>query len=167
MIDLNNRHFISDQEIITECLKENLSFLENNNSDWSKVYLENNSNEKWLLFHPQPEIHGGGIKLLGKLPFPKTEILIDIALNSVYNDETIAACLVLLDNEELSDFRLALIEGLEKISNGERQKLVIEYTELLSRFNRREIIGKSYIQVMEDARYFELIGRRAYVLSLR
>ncbi len=167
MIDLQNRHFTSDEEIITDVIAENLTFLENVNSGWNKVYRENNSAVKWLLFHSDRENHGGGMKILGKLPFPETEILIDIALNSIYEDETIAACCVLVDNENTSDFRLSLIEELEKIADGHRQKLIIEYTELLSRHNRREIIGKSYDQVTEDARYFELIGRRAYVLSLR
>jgi len=58
---------------------------------------------------------------------PTTDKLIDITLYSDCEDEVFAACRTLADDEEIrkQDFRLVLIERLEKLSNNERRKKIL------------------------------------------
>src|SRR5690606_22055669 len=117
MTDLTNRYLISNQEIL-ENLVQQFELISADNDNWTKLYFAKSDNQKWLSFFPNSEFHGGGLKILTRYPIPGTKKLIDIALNSKFDDEVIAACnvLVAMEKTEKTDFRLELITKLEQLN---------------------------------------------------
>ncbi len=162
MTDLVKRHLISDLKLI-DTLTTQFELVHTDNDNWTKTYLDKDKNEKWLSYYVDGAQHGGGNKILGKLPLPSTDKLIDIAINSESEDEVFAACRTLTNNEELKkqDFRLSLIDKLEVIHDKERRKRVIELTGLSSPLNRQDILGKNSRQIESDAYYYKRIAERA------
>jgi len=166
MTEFNKRHLISDRQLI-ESLVNQLSVLSSDSENWTKTYIDKTTNENWISYYVDTAHHGGGTKILGRLPLPTTDKLIDIAIQSENEDEVFAACRTLTDNEELrkQDFRLALIDKLEVVLDKERNKKVIELTGLSSSLNRQDILGKTSRQIENDAIYYRQIAERADKLS--
>jgi hypothetical protein len=162
MTELNKRHLISDNELI-ESLINQFSVVSNNSDNWTKTFLDRTTNEHWISYYVDTAQHGGGHNILGRLPLPSTDKLIDIAIHSEIEDEVFAACRTLTDNEESrkQDFRLALIDKLEVLLDKDRQKKVIELTGLSSPLNRQDILGKTSGQIETDAYYYKQIADRA------
>ena len=162
MIDLYKRHLIADLQLI-DSLVNQFSFIDSDLSNWKETYLDKESNDKWLSYYVNSAQQGGGHNILARLPLPTTDKLIDIALHSEFEDEVFAACLTLIDNEALKkeDFRMSLVDKLEKINNINRQKTVIELTGLSSRLNRREVMGKTSEQIEADTYYYKQVAERA------
>ena len=162
MTDLVNRHLISDLKLI-DTLTTQFELVHTDNDNWTKTYLDQAKKEKWLSYYADGALQGGGYNILGRLPLPTTDKLIDLALHSYSDDEVFAACRTLTDNEEIrkQDFRLALIERLEKLNNNIRQKKVIELTGLSSALNRQDILGKTAEQINTSANYYKQIADRA------
>jgi hypothetical protein len=131
--------------------------------NWVKNYSGKFNNEKWLSYYVNSSQHGGGTKILIRLPKATTEELLNIVINSECENEVETGCLILVDNEEIrkTEFRLELIQKLEKKTDQKRLKTIIDKTNLTSKVNRREIIGKSLNQVSEDENYFKNISERA------
>lgn len=86
-----------------------------------------------------------------------------LVITSHYDDEVFAAGRTLLENEETKqiDFRLALISRLEQLHDKSRRISIIEYTDLDSPLNRKDILGKSYDEILSDANYYRDIAARA------
>lgn len=162
MTDLANRHLISDVKLI-DTLTTQFELVSTDNDNWTKTYLDQAKNEKWLSYYVDGALQGGGYNILGRLPLPTTDKLIDLALYSDNDDEVFAACRTLTDNEEIrkQDFRLALIGKLENLNNQSRQKKVIELTGLSSALNRQDILGKTAEQIKTSANYYKQIADRA------
>jgi hypothetical protein len=107
---------------------------------------------------------GGGTRwVFGRLPLPDTEKLIDIVITSKYDDEVFAASRALVENENIkgTEFRLTLINKLEQLNDKSKQISIIEYTGLDSPLNRKEILGKSYDEIISDASYYRDIADRS------
>ena len=169
MTDLKNistRQFFADEREI-EQIKQQLQLIGKDNENWTETYLDSNSGDKWLYFHVDSHLNGGGYPVLGRLPLPDTIRLIDIALFSDRDDEIFAACRTLTDNEEIKkiDFRETLVSRLENIKDNLRQETVIKLTGLDSVLNRRGILGKTINQLNSDLEYFESISARAAKLK--
>lgn len=166
MTELKNRHLISDGLLI-EKLVNQFSVISIDNDSWTKTLLDKTTNENWLSYYVDTEQHGGGHNILGRLPLPSTDKLIDIAINSENEDEVFAACRTLIDNEELrkQDFRSKLIDKLENLTNRDRKKKIIELTGLTSALNRQDILGKTSKQIESDAYYYKQIADRAEKLK--
>ncbi len=125
--------------------------------------MNNGTGESWLSYMLDPASHSGGTKVFVKLPLVGTDKLIELAVSSQFEDEVFVASRILVENEETKkiDFRLELISRLEELNNRSRQISIIEYTDLDSPRNRREIIGKSYDEVCSDSKYYIDIADRA------
>jgi hypothetical protein len=162
MTDLNKRHLISDRQLI-DSLVNQFSVVSSDNDNWTKTFLDKSTNDNWISYYVDTAQHGGGHNILGRLPLPTTDKLIDIAIHSESEDEVFAACRTLTDNEELrkQDFRLALIDKLEGLLDKDRQEKVIQLTGLSSPLNRQDILGKTSGQIETDAYYYKQIADRA------
>ena len=156
------RKLISDQQEI-EQLKQTLQVIDKDIENWTETYLDNNTGDKWLRYRVFGEMQGAGYQILGLLPLPDINQLIELALFSENEDEISAACWTLTDNEETKkiDFRENLIHRLENIHDNKRQKKVIKLTGLDSPINRREILGKTMGQVNSDYQYYKNIADKA------
>jgi hypothetical protein len=161
-INLKERKLISDTEIITSLI-QTFELVSVDNQNWTKSYFDKNLNESWLSYYVNTSQNGGGQNILVKLPIPTTEKLIEIAINTKEEDEVLAACYTLIQNEEIGkvEFRLALIVALEKISDRIRQQKIIKFTSLSNSINRKNIIGKSLNQIEFDNKYYKEITERA------
>lgn len=160
--NLENRHLISDLRLI-ETLTNQFELIHTDDDNWTKSYLDHAKNEKWISYYVDGALQGGGYNILGRLPLPTTDKLIDLALYSDSDDEVFAACRTLTDNEEIrkQDFRLTLIERLENLINKSRQKKVIELTRLSSALNRQDILGMTIEQINTSANFYKKIADRA------
>jgi hypothetical protein len=136
---------------------------------WTKIYTDEKTNEKWMRYVIDLE-RGYFWNLMLIAPKPNTEELINIALNSEFDDEIHASAARLMLNEKISqiDYRKKLIEKLEEFdihrlykSEKTRFRTIIESSELNSEWNRREILGKKMTEVNEDAEFFKDIANRA------
>lgn len=156
------RQLISDQQEI-EQLKQKLQFIGKDIDNWTETYLDNNTGDNWLRYRVFGEMQGAGYQILGLLPLPDTNQLIELALFSENEDEISAACWTLTDNEETKEieFRENLLLRLENMYDTQRQKKVINLTELDSPINRREIFGKTMEQVDSDYQYYKIIADKA------
>ncbi len=166
MTAIGNRQLISDKWLIKHFVDQ-LSLVSVDSETWTKTYIDPTTNQKWISHYVDATSHGGGQNLLGRLPLPSTDKLIDIAIHSEHEDEVFAACRTLTNNEELhkQDFRAALLDKLEGLIDKGRQKMVIELTGLSSPLNRQDTLGKSTGQIDADADYFARIADRANKLK--
>ena len=166
MIELNNRHLISDNQLIENLINQ-FTIVSIDNDKWTKTFVDKTTNENWISYYVDTAQQGGGHNILGRFPLPSTDKLIDIAIHSENEDEVFAACRTLTDNEELrkQDFRMALIENIETILDTDRQKKIIELTGLASPLNRQNILGKTWEQIQNDANYYKQIAERANKLK--
>jgi|SRR5450432_788899 hypothetical protein len=156
------RYLISDQQLIDKIVGES-TLVHSDKDKWTKTYLNSTTGDKWICFSVDTGQQGGGYKILGRLPLPNTDELIEIALQSHFDDEIFAACRTLTDKEQSKnkEFRKAIIDKLEQIDDKIRQKKIIESVGLTSSLNRRDILGKTFEQINSDAKYFEDIAKRA------
>ena len=165
MIDLTDRKLFSDINLI-KTFVSSLKLVGENNKNWTKEYFDLTTNQGWLSYYVNASQQGGGNNILALLPLPTTDGLVDIALNTKMNDEIVAACQTLTENEAVNneEFRLILIDKLELISDKERQRKIVELVNLSSTLNRRYILGKSIEEITSDANYYKQIAERAVKL---
>jgi hypothetical protein len=166
---LATRRFYSDKNDINSFIKQ-LKLVEKLDDGWVEKYIDNSSGIEWLKYQTNSEYHGGGHANLMRLPEPTTTELIDIAINSEFDDEALAAANRLCDNEkfENKEFRQKLIEklkakGIQKLTEKEksRLKMVITSSNLDQPGNRKEIVGKSIKEIEGDSQFFQMISIEA------
>ncbi|MEN9909536.1 MAG: hypothetical protein RLZZ540_2685 [Bacteroidota bacterium] len=169
------RKLYSNNILITNFLKK-LIKVETLENGLSTKYLDNKTGQFWLKSQVNSEYHGGGNAILIQLPEPSTDDLIEIVLSSINEDEVIAACLRLCDNEQYHEieYRQKLINKLNEIQlynlpYDEKQRLIniIEYSELDSEINRREVLNKHFDEVQKDTNYFRTIAQQADIILRR
>ena len=56
---------------------------------WTHYYLDTLSDEKWHLTSFNSEYHGGGVRVLKRIPEPTIEALIDIAMTSLDTNDIV------------------------------------------------------------------------------
>jgi hypothetical protein len=91
-------YFICNQDEIESKLK-NLIKTRSSQDGWTHYYLDESTKEEWFLTTYGSEYHGGGMPVLKRLPFPSTDELIDIALNSSNRNDIIGASRELSERE--------------------------------------------------------------------
>lgn len=167
------RYFYGDAGLI-EILLPKLELMETAAGGYAAVYKDPLTNAFWLKYYATTATPGGGYLTLMRLPAPSTKKLIDIAISTVFEDEAVAAVLRLLDEEvvEKKDFRLQLVEQLEASVeaqgiSAERAYQIVKFANLTDTTNIREVVGKTAMQVQEDAAYFAGIAERAERLIKR
>jgi len=171
---LTKNNYISTQRLIAdtekiEQLREQFKLINKDNINWTETYIDDSTSNKWLYYHVDSYLQGGGYPVFGLLPLPDTKELISLSLFSESDDEVFAACRTLVDNEQSRkiDFRADLINALENIVNSQRQEKVIKLTGLDSALNRRDILDKTFEQINADAEYFINIAGRADKIKQR
>lgn len=137
---------------------------------WTEYFLDENTNENWLLTRYDSEYHGGGIPVLKKLPEPTIDKLINIAMTSFDINNIIGASIELSEREKnkKEDFRDNLLNCLLKIDTSnltdfekERLKIIIYESDLYDTTNRRNIVGKHFTEIQNDADYYKTIANKA------
>lgn len=133
-------------------------------------YRDTKTEELWSLAGYESEFLGKDIPVLQKMPEPSTADLITIAMNAANNEEIIGAALLLSARERSrkEEFRADLLQqllqvDLSKASTFEqaRLRMIIYESDLLDTTNRREIIGKHFTQINQDADYYREIAEKA------
>lgn len=137
---------------------------------WTDYFIDNKTNENWLLTRYDSEYHGGGVSVLKKLPEPTIEKLIDIAMTSFDTNNIIGASLELSEREKYKkeDFRGKLLNRLLQVDTSnlsdfekERLKIIIYESDLYDATNRRNILGKHFTEIQNDADYYRTNADKA------
>jgi hypothetical protein len=137
---------------------------------WTHYYFDKNTNEEWHLTRYDSEYHGGGVPVLKRLPEPTIDELLNIALTSADKSDIIGASLELSEREKYKkeNFRDKLLSRLlqvdtTKVTNFEKErlKIVIYESDLYDATNRRDIVGKHFSEIQNDADYYQTIAVKA------
>jgi hypothetical protein len=140
---------------------------------WTDYFMDKKTNENWLLTRYNSEYHGGGVPVLKRLPEPTIDELINIAITSSDKNNIIGASLELSERERYrkEDFRKELLNHLLKIDTSnlsdfekERIKLIVYESALYDATNRRNVVGKHYTEIQNDAEYYRTIAEGAKVV---
>lgn len=165
----NSRRLYGDARLIERQLSQ-MQLMEEAAGGWAAVYQQKDAGAFWMKCYATAAAQGGGYLLLIRLPLPTTAELIQVALDTPYEDEAVAAVFRLLDEEkvEKKDFRLQLLEAIEQLPlamlDAEKKKRVeriITLSALNEPDNKREILHKSATEVQRDANYFKEVSDRA------
>ena len=124
-------------------------------------YIDNTTGKQWLKYVVDDRGFFENLMLIS--PEPTTDELIEIAFNSYYPDEVSAAATRLNLEEQFhkKEFRHKLIDRLKGIatskldtSEKERVKTIILASQLTDRVNKREVVGKHFSEIQNDANFF-------------
>lgn len=131
-------------------------------------YLDKQTGNYWLKYVADD---GSSLPNLMLISPPLTaDDLIEVAIISNFPDEVLAAAtrLSLEEQYEEKEFREKLVTRLETVvktalNKGEKKRLktIIEASQLVSRINQREILGKHIFEIQRDAAFFSSIADRA------
>lgn len=148
-----------------------LILIKSSESDWEAIYYDEAKNEYWLRYVVEAQNFSRNLMLLS--PRPTTTELMEIGFSSLHLDEVSAAAtrLYLDETENKTEFRDELMKRLELLdiskmnsTEKERIKLIIQNSNLLHGINIREIVGKHYSEIEEDALFFRSISDKARTL---
>ena len=157
-----NQFFICNQNEVETKLKT-LTKTGTSTDGWTHYYVDKNSNEEWHLTRYDSEYHGGGVPVLKRFPEPTIEELINIAMTSTDTNDIIGASLELSERERYKkeDFRDRLLNRLLQVDTSHltdfekrRLKIIIYESDLYDATNRRDIVGKNFTEIQNDADYF-------------
>jgi hypothetical protein len=161
--------FICNQDEVDSKL-QTLTQTGSSDDGWTHHYVDRDTNEQWILTRYHSENQGGGIPVLKRLPELTIDELIDIALTSCDKNDIIGASIELSERERTKkdDFRNKLVERLmmvdtSKLDRFEKQrlKIIIQESDLYDATNRREIVGKHYSEIQQDADYYSTVAQKA------
>ena len=135
------------------------------------LYLDKATNEVWELVHYCPPGEGGIISALKLLPDLTARELIDLAVTALNRSDIIGASYELSARErkkECLDFRATLVDELmqldrTRLDEFEKRRLrtIISKTGLSNPVNRRDVVGKHFTEIQQDADYFQLVAQKA------
>jgi hypothetical protein len=161
--------FICNQDEVDSKIKT-LAQTGTSDDGWTHFYVDKKTNEKWLLTRYHSEYQGGGVPVLKKLPELTIDELINIALISQETNDIVGASLELSERErhKKEDFREKLLNHLLQVDTSnlsnfdkERLKIIIYESDLYDATNRRNIVGKHFTEIENDANYFRSISKKA------
>lgn len=161
---MNDRYFIEDDTLVRAFLKQ-LKRTNEHTSHGCELYIDRQTGEKWESYLLEDQETGEDVIALRKLPYPTTEEIIRIATTSSDLDEVGGASSLLIDREYSNiEFRENLINEIEKniksISK-ERYEVIYNRALLYDIGNKREIMGKYYKEIEEDANHYSQLAERA------
>jgi len=161
--------FICDKDEIDSKL-QTLTPTGSSEDGWTRYYVDRDTNENWILTRYHSEYQGGGISVLKRLPELTIEELINIALTSSDKNDIIGASLELSERERTKkdEFRNKLVERLMMVDTSnldrfekQRLKIIIHESDLYDATNRRNIVGKHYSEIQQDADYYSTAAQKA------
>jgi len=164
-----NQFFICNENEVNLKLKS-LTKAETSVDGWAIFYIDKATNEKWLLTRYKPELQGAGIPVLKRLPEPTIEQLIEIAMTSFDKNNIVGASIELSERErhQKEDFREKLMARLMQVDTAGldsfekyRMKTIIYESNLFDATNRRDIVGKHFTEILNDANYYRTISQKA------
>ena len=164
-----HKFFICNQDEV-ETKLSTLTKTGTSTGGWTHYYVDKNSNEQWHLTRHDSEYHGCGIPVLKRLPEPSIEELINIVMTSIDTNDIIGASLELSERERYrkEDFRAKLLSQLLQVDTSnltdfekERLKIIIYESDLYDATNRRDIVGKHFTEIQNDADYFRTNAQKA------
>lgn len=147
---------------------EGLTLVESSNHGWTERYV-GKGGQQWLKYMVDRD-NGRYYNLVLISPRPTTEEMIEIALTSNDHDEVQGAAHRLLfeEEEEMKDFRLGLVERLQridltKLSNTDKKRIrtIIINTHLTDKQSKRQVVGKNINEVQADLDYFLSVAQFA------
>lgn len=164
-----HQYFICNQTEI-ELKVKTLTKTGTSDCGWTDFYIDKSKNENWVLTRYENEYHGVGVTILKRLPDLSIDEIINIAITSTDINNIVGASIELSEREKYKneDFRAKLIDRLSlvDISNTtefekERLKIIIYESKLYDATNRREIVGKNFVAIENDAQYFRRNAQEA------
>jgi hypothetical protein len=147
---------------------KDLELAESSNHGWTEKYIDKDG-QQWLKYMVDRDT-GRYYNVVHISPRPTTDEMIETALTSGDHDEVEGAAHRLLfeEEEEMKDFRPRLVERLQNIdlsdlSNTDKKRIrtIILNTHLTDKQNKREVVGKSIMEVQTDSDYFTNVGQFA------
>jgi hypothetical protein len=162
--------FYITQQIFIEQKLITLKKIGSSDDGWSDYFVDESNDVEWQLTCYNSEYHGGGLRVLKRLPPPAVEDLIKISLTSDDIDEVTGAALELRDREtyKKEEFRKDLITELLLLNpttlsafDKNRLKTIIYESSLFDPTNRREILGKPWNEIQKDAEIYRSISEQA------
>jgi hypothetical protein len=154
-----NRKLFGTNRLVDDFVAH-LTKIETLDGGWATKYLDEQKGQYWLKY----VIDEKGLfqNLMFISPAPTTDELIDIALTSGYPDEISAAAthLHLEEQNQGNEFREKLVANIKQIDlltldqfEKNRLKVIVRASRLIGGVNRREILNKSYSEILKDAEY--------------
>jgi len=135
-------------------------------SNWQIPYVDHSTGDRWI-DEAITGTHGPGIRCLTKLPEPKPDQILEIALNSDFEDEAIVASFKLSNTPKIFPRLLDNAERLIKHEDkllARRAGLVIQWAATLETTNYNPIVGKSISEINSDWEAVLTISKRAKTL---
>ena len=164
---MTNRKLFGTNTLIADFIK-NLTEVKTLDGGWSTQYIDEQTGYYWLKYLIDERSFSENLMQIS--PPMTTEHLIEIALTSRYADEVSAAASRLSIEEQFDgkEFRQLLIDRLNNFdisqmnkAEKDRIKTIIESSKLTDRVNKREIVGKRFSEIEQDAKFFNFIGDNA------
>ena len=133
---------------------------------WTRLYRDSETGERWVLYYPRSEQHGGGLRVLRRGDVPEDRAGWAVALLRDGTEADVVGSALDLSNEpEAWAAVLDRIEAERASLRLERVRAFVERLGVLQPMNRRPVIGKSAEEIAADAAHFQELTRRAAVLA--
>lgn len=154
--------YVLDNEAQLHILTE-LTLVESEDEGWLRRYTDDEGNE-WTLYHPFPEVHGGGPPYLRRGQPPRNDEEVPAwvlsLLRSRREDDADGAATDLRRRHEVWE---SVLDRIEAEFDSLDSKLVEIFIEDLGidPSNRRPILGKPFAEIKQDAAHFAALSRQA------
>jgi hypothetical protein len=153
-IRMTERTFIEDQKLVSKML-DDLDSTGVTSGYGLELYVNPKDGQSWERY--EFELDGNNVFGLRKHPYPNTDKIIEITVNSKFMDEVDGACALLhhLEWNNRTEFRERLLNEL-RITRIEklRFEIIYERAELSDSSNKRDVLGKTIDEIETDAQYF-------------
>jgi hypothetical protein len=163
---LTDRKLFGTNDLVNDFTKT-LTQTDTLDGGWTTKYTDS-AGYQWLKY--VIDDRGFFVNMIFISPQPTTDELIQIAFNTNYLDEASAAATRLNIEEQVDkkEFRQKLIDKLNlidtlKLTTTEKEKIkaIIQASQLTNRVNKREIVGKHFSEIQNDANFFNSIADTA------
>ena len=160
-----DRYFAEDQQLVKQMLKR-FKRIDEQTKHLDELFIDNSTGQTWEKYEFELENQLDYATGLRRFPYPGTDKIIEIALTSSEADEINGAAGLLLEQELYAgqEFRHKLLSRLEETINtidAARLTIIYDRAKLYDKSNKREILGKSYREILEDAEHFSAMKKKA------
>ena len=143
-----------------------LAEVEVKDDGWTRYFADPETDERWTLYHPRSEKHGGGPRFLrrGDIPNDVAGWAVALLRNGTEADVVGAGT----DLSAEPEVWAAVLDRIEAEREALRSNLVREFLNhlgVLQPVNRRPIVGKPGAEVASDAAHFQELADRAAALT--
>jgi len=134
---------------------------------WSRCFVNPVTGERWLETYMQGERHGGGYRVLIRLPHPERADWLELVAHSPDPTETWVAAMALGEDPESLDALLGVIMDATRRGEWQRVGVAAAWSGITSPMNRRTFVGKTPAQITVDVEHFERMAAEASQLLAR